>query len=370
MLASIKTVIDPKVLDACSLEGQPLSHKTIEDVIESYTDGAELATQVTNSGLDFRTRFIVDHESYIDIKGTTVRVNHNLSSDIDCDTIEIDCYIHGLGGNLEQFEPLLKLDDISSRYFIAMDLPGFGKSQDCSNYEMNSITDIIYDTWKKIIKDTIGDTVVLSRCKINIIGHSMGCYITLHLFQKFCQEELNICSLTLMAPPKINIPQLRKGYTLTQFGLYALSIFPAIFDYYRTRFDQSKGLQSSGIRDFFHNEDSKDTNLQYRKLWQYQNNIQIKSRSIIDYLRKWEPLDWDALNETVTTYRQDHPLSIVILGGDDDHITPFEGVKEFFNTFTDDKDNRLKCLKNCGHNICFDSPEEICSIFQQDIFAK
>ena len=60
----------------------------------------------------------------------------------------------------------------------------------------------------------------------------------------------------------------------------------------------------------------------------------------------------------------------MILGGDNDHITPFEGVQEFFNAFTDGKDKKLKCLKGCGHNLCFDSPEQICTIFKKDIFMK
>ncbi|KAG0664095.1 hypothetical protein C6P45_000709 [Maudiozyma exigua] len=370
MSDTIRTATDTKVQDACSLNGQPLSNRSVKDIIESFTDGLGLAAEVTKSRLDFRTKFIAEHESYRSIQGTEIRVCHNLQECQDRDSIEIDCYIHGLGGNLEQFEPLLRLDDISGRYFISMDLPGFGKSQDCTTYDMNIITDTIYSTWKNIINDTTNDSFDLLNCKINIIGHSMGCYIALHLFQKLSQEEPDINSLILMAPPKINIPQLRKGYTLTQFGLYTLSLFPAIFDYYRTKFDQSKGLQSSGIRDFFHNDDPNDINLLYRKLWQYQNNIQIKSRSIIGYLRNWEPLNWDVINETVSMYRDSHRLRIMILGGDGDHITPYEGVQQFFNAFTDNKDNRLECLKDCGHNICFDAPEEICSIFQNDIFQK
>ncbi|SMN19611.1 similar to Saccharomyces cerevisiae YBR204C LDH1 Serine hydrolase [Maudiozyma saulgeensis] len=356
------------IQEACSLGGQPMSNKGIKDIVDSCTDGPQLASQVATSSNDFRTKFIVEHESYMTIRSTKIRVSHNLSRIFDTneDDVIIDYFIHGLGGNLEQFEPLLRLDDLCDRYFIAIDLPGFGKSEEYNDYSMNTIVEIAHEILIGILKD---NNRYIKNCKLNIIGHSMGCYISLHYFQKYV-DEFKVLSLILLAPPKLYISQLRKGYTLTRLILYALSIFPFAFDYYRTRFDQSKGLKSSGIRDFFHNNSNDNIDLQYRKLWQYQNNIQIKSKSIVGYLRGWEQVDWKNIEAIIKSQNLKSSLKLLVIGGNQDVVTPISDIQKFSDTLPIVDDKKLEIIENCAHNICFDRPEMICEIFLKDVVKK
>ncbi|CAB4253692.1 similar to Saccharomyces cerevisiae YBR204C LDH1 Serine hydrolase [Maudiozyma barnettii] len=353
---------------ACSLDGQPISGKSVHDIVESYTDGPQLARQVSASVNDFRTRFIMEHESFVTIRNIQIRVNHNLSRifDTDDEDTEIDFFIHGLGGNLEQFEPILRLDDLCNRYFIAIDLPGFGKSEEYVDYSMGTIVDVVHETLIKILQDS---NKKKSNIKFNVIGHSMGCYISLHYFQKYI-ADFHLRSLILLSPPKVYIPQLRKGYSVTQLGLYALSVFPSAFDYYRTRFDQSRGLKSSGIRDFFHNNSHDNIDLQYRKLWQYQNNIQIKSKSIVGYLRGWEQIDWGNLDDLIKSQSLNSSIKLLIIGGNQDAITPISDIQMFFDTLPIVNDKRLEIIESCSHNICFDCPEKICKIFLKDVLKQ
>lgn len=361
---------DTLVLRACDLEGQPVSGRDLHNIVSSYSDGMRLATEILKAEDDFRTKFIVQNESYVNIRDTKLRVCHNLQKDTNINST-IHCFIHGLGGNLEQFEPLLRLIDLYGSQFIAIDLPGFGKSGNFKEYSMSTVVDIVKETFDKLIQD---NKIGKKGFKFNIIGHSMGCYISLQYFERY-YHEYNIDTVVLMAPPKVQLSQLRKGYTLIQLGLSFLSKFPSFFDYYRTRFDQSKGLKSSGIEQFFHknndddDDDGDNENILYRKLWQFHNNIQIKSESIIGYLRGWEAIDWHHLREIIqaqlTTTGTE--VKLLIISGTDDKVTPIDEVRLVYETFPKMNSKKFEEIKGCSHNICFDCPEKVCTIFLKDV---
>lgn len=344
---------------SCNLEGQPLSGRSLGAIVESYQDGSYLAESMKRSQADqdFKTRFIEENEAYMQFGGTEryfLRVCHNVRSPDRCD--ELFLFIHGLGGNLEQFEPLLRMLDGAGKKFAAMDLPGFGKSDEWDRYCMYDVVEAIREAVNKIVKTGV-------QGKLTIVGHSMGCYLAVHYYLKYHQD---VNRLVLLAPPKPSVDYLAKNRYWIQVGLHTGLKFPWLFDIYRERFDQCKGLKSSGIRQFFHREG--DVTNTYRKLWQFHNNVQIKSRSIFGYFLGWREIDWSKLNDVLVKVGEQ--TSLVIMCGDQDEITPVRYSSHISDMLSGANSKRLVVIENCGHNLCFDYPEMVLREFYENVLTE
>lgn len=346
------------MMDSCILEGQPLSKRSLRAIVESYKDGPQLMETIrqAQADQDFSTVFIKEHEGYAQLHGahtSSVRTCHNLRQSKGGG--ELFLFIHGLGGTLEQFEPVLRELDQRNKSFLAFDLPGFGKSDEWDQYPMLDVAKSI----DRLINELTNNQKFE---KLNIIGHSMGCYLAVHFYLIF-HKSWCISRLVLLAPPKPNVDQLSKSKYLIQFGLRTGFKFPWMFDIYRTRFDQSKGLSSSGIKQFFYRDG--DVTDKYRKLWQFHNNVQIKSRSIFGYFLGWEEIDWNVLNKVLSD--QDSKIKLLILCGEKDTITPEKYSREIYDLLSDVPSKEIITIPNCGHNLCFDSPEAVNQIFSDSI---
>ncbi|QLQ79477.1 hypothetical protein HG537_0C01240 [Torulaspora globosa] len=351
--------IDGCIRRSCDLDGQPVSGRSLGAIVEFYQDGSYLAESMKRSQADrdFKTKFIEDNEAYVQFGGVDryfLRVCHNIRSSDRCD--EVFLFIHGLGGNLEQFEPLLRLLDETGKRFLALDLPGFGKSDEWNSYCMYDVVEAIRQAVDKIVKSRV-------QGKLTIVGHSMGCYLSVHYYLKYHQD---VNRLVLLAPPKPNVDYLAKSRYWIQIGLHTGLKFPWLFDIYRERFDQCRGLKSSGIRQFFHREGGLMGS--YRKLWQFHNNVQIKSRSIFGYFLGWREIDWNKLNETLA--KAGAQTSLVIMCGDQDEITPVQYSSDASDLLPDANSKKLIIIKNCGHNLCFDYPEMVLKEFYENVLSE
>lgn len=347
------------MIKSCTLEGQPLSGRSLRAIVESYQDGPQLMESIrrAEADQDFSTVFIKEHEGYVqldDSKGTSIRTCHNLKQAKN--NSELFLFIHGLGGTLEQFEPLLRELDDKGKCFLAFDLPGFGKSDEWQQYSMADVVKSIDQLIHKLTNQQKPQT-------LTIIGHSMGCYLAVHFYKMF-HEAYNIDKLVLLAPPNPNVHQLSKSKYLIQFCLRTGFKYPWMFDIYRTKFDQSKGLSSSGIKQFFYRDG--DITNQYRKLWQFHNNVQIKSRSIFGYFLGWEEIDWTKLNKLLSL--EGTKTSLVIFCGDKDTITPIKYSHEIYDLLHDVSAKKMITIEGCGHNLCFDAPEIMVEKFDSGVF--
>ena len=361
------------VVEACNVEGQPLSGRSIHEIVGSYGDGRQLLQTILDNGEDFQSKFIADHEEYIKASTGTVRVCHNLH---DKDTSmrgqdELNLFIPGLGGSLDQFEPLLKLCSLLHKPFFCMDSPGFGKSDPLPSPTMSAVVDLIHEVLAKILKN-LGVPSDQGN-KLNVVGHSMGCYLALHFYVKY-NELYSVKNIVLLGPPQPEMSILSKSNITVQFALKFLHRFPMIFDFYRNWFDQSKGLQSSGITQFFfsgNDNDSTDEVRRYRKLRQFYNNVQIKSDSTVAYLLGWESLDWERISHTMTSAAANAP-HILIVSGEEDPVAPMAKVELVLKAFpnVDTTVKELVKIPSCSHNMFGDRPEQICRIFLNKLFRQ
>ena len=99
-------------------------------------------------------------------------------------------FVHGLGGQINQFEPLLQ-------YFgqvadvIAVDLPGCGKSPLIDRSWDLYTTDALANLVDKVIQKRVAGR------KVVLVGHSMGCMITGNLALKLGEQCL---AMVLLCP--------------------------------------------------------------------------------------------------------------------------------------------------------------------------
>lgn len=344
MNADLKELLDR----VCLLEGQPISQRSLAAIVGEYEDGSTLSKTIRVAGAenDFNTRFIAEHVEFIDLWGRKVRICHNCQDLTEVH--ELYVFIHGLGGELEQFEPLLRLLDAVDKRFLTLDLPGFGKSEGWNAYPMLKVVEYVQEIVARF-----------HPTRIILAGHSMGSYLASHFYHIY-HTSYSIDGVLLLSPPKRVLEELQGN--MVQWGIWVGYKWPWLFDFYRSYFDQCKGLSSSGIRGFF-SSGAISTTQTYRKLWQFHNNVQIKSQSIFGYLSGWEPIQWDKLNGIWQINR----MALVVMCGDKDVVTPIAYAQEIIESLPGNIPKRLITIPNCGHHVCFDTPKETCRLFYQHV---
>ena len=164
------------------------------------------------------SEYIRNHISFIDIGTHRIRIfyaEHSLGSILPKPTPLI-VFIHGLGGQINQFEPLLKyfcqVADI-----LALDLPGCGGSplldRNWNEYTTESLVDLV----DRVTEDKIGNR------KVVLIGHSLGTLIAGRLALKLGEK----CLACVLLCPKAEISeQERKGIQLmTKLPEFVFNVF-------------------------------------------------------------------------------------------------------------------------------------------------
>ncbi|AHY74683.1 ADI_G0004280.mRNA.1.CDS.1 [Saccharomyces cerevisiae] len=354
---------------------EPLSGKALEEIVQNAENAADLVAYIRKPevDLDFRLKFIAEHEEFFNVqlsdRTSRIRTCHNLSDKgIRSDTVFV--FVPGLAGNLEQFEPLLELVDSDQKAFLTLDLPGFGHSSEWSDYPMLKVVELIFvlvcdvlRKWSTAVPNN--DNVnPFNGHKIVLVGHSMGCFLACHLYEQHMADTKAVQTLVLLTPPKAHIERLSKDKHIIQWALYGVFKLPWLFDVYRNKFDQVKGLQSSGIKQYFYQQGD-DVKLKYRKFWQFKNNISNKSRTIIGYLLGWETVDWVKFNGVLT--QTDMKQKIIIFGAEKDPIAPIENLEFYKQTINKECLRKVIILPDCSHNLCFDRPELVCENFQREV---
>lgn len=349
--------------EACSLEGE-LVNGRVDDILAKYEQVPQRELSRVIDSRDFEVRFLKERTRVVTLDGIDMRCFDNIRDGKRRDSVFL--LIHGLGGSMDQFQPLMKLLSLLKYRVIALDLPGFGQSGSSTNgYDMLYVTSVV----KKVVDNNIENKTDVD---FKVVGHSMGCYIASHFVQMY-HEEYNIDKLVLTCPPPPSISTLRQDNYIMKMAMRGLMWAPFIFNIYRVWFDQSKGLNSSGIMNFFsantetfQDEETENKNLKFRKLWQFSNNIKIDTSTIFSYFLGWKFPDWEDLDNIINT----NNVELVVIYAEHDKITPKQDAQLIFDAFRNVAATKKKLLEitNCGHNIFFNCPEKACKLFQEQVF--
>ncbi|KAL3235354.1 hypothetical protein RNJ44_00113 [Nakaseomyces bracarensis] len=361
--------------EASSLDWEPVSGLSVDEVVSKYSGVprgllAEMVSRPSNVD-DFKLKIIEEHCSHVgsdepkDAAGSLrykLRCWDNLD---ETSGTKVFVLIHGLGGSLEQFEPLIKLLHLNKLPVIAVDLPGFGGSEpldDNIKYDMDHVADII----REIVTQKLVATTALGEWSLSLVGHSMGCYICTHLYLKL-SEQFHVKQIVMCTPPAPYVPILDKANWKMQFVFRVLLRVPILFDWYRSFFDRSYGLEGSGIKNFFYEGKELETNrtlLQYWKLCQFSRNIENSSYIFFEYLVGWITPDWDSFSDALTK----NGSKISVLYAENDKVVSEDGVKQLFDLFIDiaDENKSLIKVEHCGHNLFYNDPKKLCKTFEEN----
>lgn len=292
-------------------------------------------------------------------------------------------FIHGLGGQISQFEPLMALFSQCAEV-IGIDLPGFGGSKIEFSDSRKSITKISLEDKKKILESiskmswndfSTGNIVdiliayieqnVDSNKKLVIVGHSMGTHLAIKLTKKL--QERKVEGLILLSPPALlddvtNTKDSLQKPAQNPSTITMLKIFtylPFIFNSFRI-WDRIQGLDSKSVL----RQLVPATNI-YNKLRQFRWNLDIDSRIILRYVNGFHKASYSDLVTAISKFNNNRLnqrtyIKTLIVGGSNDTVTPVKAIHDietFLNTQFNDKVSEAIEVSNVGHSILLIKPE-------------
>lgn len=259
-------------------------------------------------------------------------------------------FIHGLGGNLHQFDEqfnfFYKNFDV-----LSFDLPGSGNSElEDDNYPLS------LENFTKFVLEFIKSKKFENKNFI-LIGHSYGTQVILNLIKHL--DSSSIKKIVLIAPPKFPSSRNYKMKLILKLFTY----FPIIFDIFR-KFDRINNINGNSMRRLFsvskYNEI--DTFLKFK---QFKFNLQTNSKNFLNHLINWKPIELDELIRSVE-YLKLNPnfQKLLIIDGEEDQVTKNGGLS-YKIILGQDVDYQI--IPEAGHNLIIDSYQELNEMIQENI---
>lgn len=289
-------------------------------------------------------------------------------------------FIHGLGGQMSQFEPLMGLLSQCLEIY-SLDLPGFGDSRlefkqphdrftaeerrrISSSVNAMAWLDFETDNIVKIIVAFIEQSIPKDK-KVILIGHSMGTHLLIKVANKL--EQKRVEGLVLLSPPRLvndvdQVQSKRSFSVLKHLNVmkWILS-FPLVFNLFRI-WDRLEGLSSRSVLRQLPAESSL-----HMKLRQFRWNLDIDTRSLLRYIKGFKHAKNSELLNAISRFN-DNPSDTMtyektlLIGGVEDRVTPISIVSEI-NDFLIKTMKRAVVhqvhVKNAGHSLLLAKPEFI-----------
>ncbi|RLV94348.1 Lipid droplet hydrolase 1 [Spathaspora sp. JA1] len=308
-------------------------------------------------------------------------------------------FIHGLGGQMSQFEPLMGLLSQCSE-IMSLDLPGFGNSRikfndnyktisNISNQDKQKISSSIQKmAWQDFTTENISNILyefitqqIPDNKKVVLIGHSMGTHLSIKLTKKLPKHKVE--GLILLSPPglkdDVNITdaQSKKSSTSSSSLLNLLAVFtfiPWLFNWFRS-WDRLEGLNSKSVE----RQLSVGSNTVYNKLRQLRWNMDVDSSIVLRYSKGFQHATTSDLATAISQFNDDPTDKHVyektlLLAGSSDKITPVKNIyklDEFLTqAFFERKVSSTIEIKGVGHSLLLSKPEFISGMILNHIESR
>lgn len=303
-------------------------------------------------------------------------------------------FIHGLGGQMSQFEPLMGLLS-QCLEIIALDLPGFGNSKANFTSAGKYLTEISPEDqlkisssinkmqWDDFQNENIVNIVyefiqqqVPENKKIVLIGHSMGTNLSIKVARKLPKHKVE--GLTLLSPPPLIddvSPEAIEKPPRRLSPLYMLKVFsylPFLFNSFRV-WDRLEGLTSeSAIRNL-----TPTSNI-YNKLRQFRWNLDVDSVIVLKYASGFKKAKYSELLEAISKFN-DNPSDktvyekTLLLGGVEDRPTPVQVIEDIDTFLTSHFNRKVSShikINNAGHSLLLAKPEFISGMILNHLELK
>lgn len=300
------------------------------------------------------------------------------------DTLPLLVFIHGLGGQLSQFEPVLQEFRNCSDIF-GIDLPGFGNSKRPSrNDESRGIHFARLSTFDESELDKLErsldqlrdadfqtDNIVdmISQILLKkfptrrflLIAHSMGTHISMKLVNKLPEGKVD--SIVMMSPPGVssslneeNTQIINRLPWQRRLFLKSCTYFPRLFDYFRF-FDRYGGLYSKSVESFIYPEEGDIL----KRLTQFRWNLDTDSVIFLKYLMGFKCVQQD---ELIAAARRLNTKQVFLCCGEYDKVTQIGYSKEIYDIIegTDGIEINFERIPNSNHSLFLDKPNLLAGV--------
>lgn len=297
-------------------------------------------------------------------------------------------FIHGLGGQMSQFEPLMGLLS-QCLEILSVDLPGFGNSRRSFTNKGKSIT-VLSDEQKAKVSNSIllmsptdfSTNKIVSILyeyvnqqipqgkKVVLVGHSMGTHLAVKLAKKLPAHKVE--GLVLLSPPPFHDDTVPQKSDLLSF-MKVFTHFSWLFNCFRA-WDRLEGLESKSVlRQLAKNS----TNI-YNSLRQLRWNLDIDTDIILKYMSGFQRGSYTDLLAAIRNFNdrladKNTYEKTVFVGGSEDKVTPCKVVHEtdYYLTKTFGRQvSRAIEIPNAGHSLLLVKPEYISGMILNHIEAK
>ena len=297
-------------------------------------------------------------------------------------------FVHGLGGQMSQFEPLMGLLS-QCLEILSVDLPGFGNSRRSFENQGKSITilseeqkakvsnsillmatsDFSTNKLVSILYEYVNQQIPQGK-KVVLVGHSMGTHLAVKLAKKLPAHKVE--GLILLSPPPFHddtVPQ--KSDLLSFMKVFARSSW--LFNCFRV-WDRLEGLESkSVVRQLAKN----NTNI-YNSLRQLRWNLDIDTDIILKYIDGFQRASYTDLLAAIRNFNdrladKNTYEKTLFVGGSEDQVTACKVVHEtdYYLTKTFGRQvSRAIEIPNAGHSLLLVKPEYISGVILNHIEAK
>ncbi|EGV62391.1 hypothetical protein CANTEDRAFT_126271 [Yamadazyma tenuis ATCC 10573] len=314
---------------------------------------------------------------------------NNQSVDISQELKEspILVFVHGMGGQMSQFEPLMALLSQCSE-IVSLDLPGFGDSRADFSTASARLTKISPEDQERIstsvasmadgdftsnnisviITEFINQTIPPNK-KVVLIAHSMGCHLSVRVAKKLPSSKVE--GLILLTSPGFQDDiytneQVKNSHKTSIFANW-MTKFPSVVNLMRV-WDRLEGLESSSVF-----RQIGDTSLYpphtslYIKLRQFRWNLDVDTKVILKYIKGFERCKYSDLVAAIKRFNN-NPFDTrvyektVLVAGTDDKVTPPQKITEIDNMLSHVFQRKVSTLieiKNAGHGLLLSKPEFI-----------
>lgn len=298
-------------------------------------------------------------------------------------------FIHGLGGQMSQFESLMGLL-LQCLEIYALDLPGFGDlrlnfSRECriALEDQRRISSLIrLMAWRDFATQNVVNViveyinqVVPPQKKLVLVGHSMGTHLAVKVANKLAESRVE--GLVLLLPPKMVDDTLSVAPNPHKLHgvLSVMRLFtwmPFLFNLFRV-WDRLEGLSSKSVLRQLPNESSF-----FMKLRQFRWNLDIDTNVILRYASGFQPCKLLELVGAISRFN-DNPQDTktyektLLIGGLEDKVTPvgiIGDIESFLLNHYRRKVVETTTVKNAGHSLLLAKPEFISGIILNHLELK
>ncbi|KAF9091266.1 hypothetical protein BGX29_011064 [Mortierella sp. GBA35] len=279
---------------------------------------------------------LVNHFQFVKVNGKRLRIAHiphELGS-----KVPLLVFIHGVGGQLEQFEKQIEYFSHST-HILAIDLCGYGASDVPESFD-NYTTDAYVEDIVSLLQRYKSEETVL-------ICHSYGCTIGTHLYSRLATSETlnnSIKAMVMIGPKAIITEHETKGRA-------QLARTPDWVVDFARKLDRMGGIRSKSVNRLLHASASDD--LRRKQLRWNKASRTFVLRRLMAGVRWPTPNDFQRIH-----------CPLLLMSGEDDRVCPAVNAEQIYAwcRMTNDRTQSPFIIPKAGHQTMLEHWELVTPI--------